>query len=247
MSTAIDNKKFTIGIFLDLSKAFDTVNHEILFTKLEHYGFRGIVLDWMKSYFINRKQFVQYNNHCSDLKEISCGVPQGSILGPLLFLLYINDICNVAQILEVILFADDTNVFYLHQDLHYLINTMNKEMNELSEWLKINKLTLNLEKTKYILFKPRQKRQYMPVDLFIDGTNINQVHETSFLGVVLDENITWKLLISYIASKISKSIGIILRSSFYLFKSSLKTLYYGLVYPYLQYCNIVWRQPISRT
>ena len=109
--TAIDNKKFTIGIFLDLSKAFDTVNHEILFTKLEHYGFRGIVLDWMKSYFINRKQFVQYNNHCSDLKEISCGIPQGSILGPLLFLLYINDICNVSQILEVILFADDTNVF----------------------------------------------------------------------------------------------------------------------------------------
>ena len=162
--TAIDNKKFTIGIFLDLSKAFDTVNHEILFTELEHYGFRGIVLDWMKSYFINRKQFVQYNNHCSDL----------SLLGPLLFLLYINDICNVSQILEVILFADDTNVFYSHQDLHYL-------MNKLSEWLKINKLTLNLEKkTKYILFKPRQKRQYMPVDLFIDGMNINQVHETSF-------------------------------------------------------------------
>ena len=117
--TAIDNKKFTIGIFLDLSKAPDTVNHEILFTKLEHYRFYGIVLDWMKSYFINRKQFVQYNNHCSDLKEISCGVPQGSILGPLLFLLYINDICNVSQILEVILFADDTNVFYSHQDLHY--------------------------------------------------------------------------------------------------------------------------------
>ena len=98
------------------------------------------------------------------------------------------------------------------------MNTMNKEMNKLSEWLKINKLTLNLEKTKYILFKPRQKRQYMPVDLFIDGKNINQVHETSFLGVVLDENITWKSHISYIASKISKSIGIILRSCFYLFQ-----------------------------
>ena len=100
--TAIDNKKFTIGIFLDLSKAFDTVNHEILFTKLEHYGFRGIVLDWMKSYFINRKQFVQYNNHCSDLKEISCGVPQGLILGSLLFLLYINEFCNVSQISDFI-------------------------------------------------------------------------------------------------------------------------------------------------
>ena len=151
MFTAIDNKKFTIGIFLGLSKAFDTVNHEILFTKLEHYRFRGIVLDWMKSYFIKR------NTHCSDLKEISCGVPQGSILGPLLFLLYIN-ICNVSQILEVILFVDNT-VFYSHQDLHYLMIIMNKEMNKLSEWLKINKLTLNLEKMKYILSKHRQKRQ----------------------------------------------------------------------------------------
>ena len=129
LSTATDYKKFTIGIFLDLSKAFDTVNHEIHFTKLEHYGFRGFVLDWMKSYFISRKQFVQYNNHYSDLKEIICGLPQGSILGPLLFLLYMNNICNVSQILEVILFADNTNVFYSHQDLHYLMNTMNKEMN----------------------------------------------------------------------------------------------------------------------
>ena len=88
ISSAIDEKKFTIGIFLDLSKAFDTVDHEILFNKLEHYGFRGTTLDWIKSYFCNRNQFVQYNNHCSDLKKICCGVPQGSILGPLFFLIY---------------------------------------------------------------------------------------------------------------------------------------------------------------
>jgi retron-type reverse transcriptase len=128
ISSAIDEKKFTIRIFLDLSKAFDTVDHEILFNKLEHYGFRGTTLDWIKSYFYNRNQIVQYNHHCSDLKKICCGVPQGSILGPLFFLIYINDICNVSKTLELILFADDTNVFYSHENFEYLVNSLNDEL-----------------------------------------------------------------------------------------------------------------------
>ena len=105
---------------LDLSKAFDTVNHIILFDKLEHYGIRGLALDWIRSYFSNRKQYVEYNGHRSLRNEISCGVPQGSILGPLFFLLYINDINNASNLLNLILFADDTNVFMSHKDLNCL-------------------------------------------------------------------------------------------------------------------------------
>ena len=107
------NKKFTIGIFLDLSKAFDTVDHEVLFLELEHYGILGLALEWVKNYFSNRHQYVEYIALHSCSKNIKCGVAQGSILGPLLFLIYMNDICNASIISEFILFADDTNVFIL--------------------------------------------------------------------------------------------------------------------------------------
>ena len=125
ISTAFDRGEFSVGIFLDLSKAFDTVNHVILFDKLEHYGIRGLALDRIRSYFSNRKQYVEYNGHRSLRNEISCGVPQGSILGPLFFLLYINDINNASNLLNLILFADDTNVFMSHKDPNYLSVMLN--------------------------------------------------------------------------------------------------------------------------
>ena len=143
ISTAFDRGEFSVGILLDLSKAFDTANI-ILFDKLEHYGIRGLALDWIRSYFSNRKQYVVYNGHRSLRNEISCGVPQGSILGPLFFFLYINDINNASNLLNLILFADDTNVFMSHKDLNYLSDILNLEMDKLSIWFKANKLSLNL-------------------------------------------------------------------------------------------------------
>jgi retron-type reverse transcriptase len=115
ISGAVDNKEFSVGVFIDLSKAFDTLNHDILLNKLEFYGVRGITLELFKSYLNNRRQFVFYNGASSCLKQIVCGVPQGSILGPLLFILYINDIVNCSNILAFILFADDTNLFYYNR------------------------------------------------------------------------------------------------------------------------------------
>ena len=135
----------TIGIFLDLSKAFDTVNHNILFHKLQHYRIRGIALDWFKNYFSNRQQFVQYNGICSQKMTIECGVPQGSILGPLLFFLYVNDICNVSSIFPFVLFADDTNLFYSHKNISDLIDQVNRELNKLSNWFSANRLSINLK------------------------------------------------------------------------------------------------------
>ena len=116
ISLAIDQKEFAVGVFLDLSEDFDTtIDHKILFDKLAYYGIRGLALDWVKSYFSNRLQFVQFNNYCSNA-NIRCGVPQGSILGSLFFLIYINDIINVSKILDSILFADDTNIFFSHKN-----------------------------------------------------------------------------------------------------------------------------------
>ena len=133
ISSAFDRREYAIGVFLDLSKAFDTVNHAILIDKLEHYGIRGLALEWVKSYFSERAQFVEFNNVRSSPQEISCGVPQGSILGPLFFILYVNDLNN-ASLLDVILFADDTNLFISHNDPGYLNDTLNRELNKLSTW-----------------------------------------------------------------------------------------------------------------
>ena len=131
-----------------------------------------------------------------------CGVPQGSILGPLFFLLYINDIINTSTILQLILFADDTNVFVSHKDKDCLTNILNAELNKLSIWFRANRLSLNLKKTKFIVFKPCQKRTNQTIQLLIIiSQTIDQVKETVFLGVMMDENLNWKSEISHVANR----------------------------------------------
>ena len=117
LANAIDNKEYTMGVFIDLSKAFDTINHEILLAKMQHYGIRGTPLKWFESYLSGREQFVNFNGYCSSYKLVKCGVPQGSVLGPLLFLICINDICNVSSALDILLFADDTSIFFFSQEV----------------------------------------------------------------------------------------------------------------------------------
>ena len=136
-------------------------------------------MDWIRSYFSNRKQYVEYNGHHLLRNEISCGVPQGSILGPLFFLLYTNDINNASNLLNLILFADDTNVFMSHKDLNYLSDMLNLKMDKLSIWFKANKLSLNLKRTKFMVFKPRQKHSICNIQISIDNQNIVKVKETN--------------------------------------------------------------------
>ena len=143
IKNTIDNGKYGCGIFIDLKKAFDTVNHKILLTKLEHYGIRGNLLNWFESYLSNRKQYVFYNGVSSDIASVTCGVPQGSVLGPLLFLIYINDLPNISSKLSFFLFADDTNIYYESSNLIELEKTINKELKLLSLWLNLNRLALN--------------------------------------------------------------------------------------------------------
>ena len=134
INNAVEEKKSSIGIFLDLSKAFDTIDHNILLYKMDYYGFRGIVYEWFKSYLSNRKQYVNVNSNRSGLQHIICGVPQGSILGPLLFIIYINDITNTSDVLDFILFVDDTTILYSHKNIASQINFINRELFEVSNW-----------------------------------------------------------------------------------------------------------------
>src|ERR1043165_1048042 len=158
ISTVIDKNEFAIGIFLDIAKAFDTVDHNILLAKLQNIGIRGINLCWFRNYLTNRQQLVASRGHLSKLRLIKFGVPQGSVLGPLLFLLFINDLPNASPLVDFILFADDSNVFISHKTYEGLFQLVNQELQKVADWFKSNKLSLNLKKTNYILFCSHRKK-----------------------------------------------------------------------------------------
>ena len=189
ITKAIDDKKFTVGLFIDLKKAFDTIDHEILLKKLYFYGVRGTAYNWIESYLSSRFQYCCYNSVSSAKLPISCGVPQGSILGPLLFILYINDMANVSTLLKFIIFADDTNIFYSHKSLVEIQKVMNTELCKLSLWFKCSKLSLNVLKTNFIIFRTKSKKLNMDVNLNIDNIiseNKNKagaIHERNLINL----------------------------------------------------------------
>ena len=246
---SFERNQYTLGVFIDLSKAFDTVNHSVLIKKLQMYGIRGINLAWFCSYLANRKQYISLGH---DLKtgtqNILCGVPQGSILGPLLFLLYVNDLPN-SSVLDPIMFADDTNLFFEHTDLRILFSMVNDELEKIYEWFNANKLSLNADKTKYSLFHKPSKTDDLPLLLpkvLINDKEVERVGSIKFLGVLLDEHLSWKEHVRYTENRVAKSIGSLYRAKAFLGKHSLLTLYYSYIHTYLNYANLLWAS-INRT
>ena len=237
---ALNNSDFILGVCIDLSKAFDTVDHSILLRKLYYYGIRGVAYNWLKSYLSERKQCVNFENTFSNTCNISCGVPQGSILGPILFLLYVNDLALVSKVLFLIMFADDTNLFLTGKNINDLINIMNNELAKIKEWMNANKLSLNVTKTQYMVITGFKKMPNICNDILIDGTKIAMVHSVKFLGVIIDSRLTWSDHITYIKSKMSKSIGLLCKARKKLGKETLLTLYHSFISPYLLYGIEIW-------
>ena len=240
ISKALADDEYVLGVFLDFSKAFDTVDHSILFQKLEFYGVRGLALNWFKSYLSQREQFVEYNGATSSRDHITCGVPQGSILGPLLFLLYINDLCNASKKVFALLFADDSNMFLSGKNPNALVKEMCVEMSFVVDWLKLNKLSLNLKKTHFMLFKRPKSKPVINEKLIIDNVIIEKVVHTKFLGVMIDECLDFKKHIKYTKGKISRGVGILRKCKPFVDNRIMKTLYNTFVYPYFTYCIEVW-------
>ena len=238
----MDKNELPLNIYIDLSKAFDSLNHKILLDKLKHYGIRGKSNDLLKNYLNERVQYVELNETRSNFCKIRCGVPQGSILGPLLFIIYVNDIINITQLLHPILYADDITLMTSINptgERKEVVTAINKELNDIYDWLKTNKLSLNVAKTKCMVFHTPQRNVTLP-DLYIHGKKLEFVQEFTFLGIILDKHLSWKPHINLVAKKISKACAILHKLKHNLPWYILRIIYNCLILPHLNYGLIIW-------
>ena len=238
----LDNNEIPINIYLDLSKAFDTLDHNILLHKLSYYGIQNTALKVFESYLSNRKQYIDIKDNQSEKLMISTGVPQGSILGPLLFLIYVNDMHLATEKFYPIIYADDTT---LSATLNTFgnettqTNKINNELNKILIWLKVNKLSLNISKTKAMIFHMPQKL-VNPPEIIAENIKIDYVDEFNFLVIYIDKHLSWKTHINYIANKLNKTNAVLNKLKNYLPKTVLHTIYSTLFLPHLNYGNLLW-------
>ena len=238
----LQKKNMVAGIYLDLSKAFDTVCHKILLAKLEHYGIRGEPLNWFKSYLKQRKQYTALDAYKSREQEVPYGVPQGSVLGPLLFLVFVNDIDSAVGTNKLRLFADDSNVFVVSKNPKVLKQNMVKVVIDLCNWFNANKLTINMSKTAYTIFTPDGKVPPCLNNITINKTVITRVQSVKYLGILLDENLSWEEQIKEVTKKLSKTIQALKIVSKFINKHHRRILYYAYIYSTIQYGIEVYSQ-----
>ena len=238
----MDNGPLNGIIFLDLKKAFDCVDHDILIKKLFYFGCKGTTLNWFKSYLTNRKQMCKVNQVTSQPRIIRCGVPQGSNLGPILFLIYINDLPNCLRTTTAILFADDTNLTASGCSIIDIQTKLNNDLENIHQWLLANKLTLNKDKTEYMIAGSRQRITKIEGDpeVKLGNCNIKRVKETKTLGVIIDDQLKWNAHIDNVVTKVSKAIGMIRRMKNFVPQSTLISVYNATVQPHFDYCSLVW-------
>jgi hypothetical protein len=261
IGTALNKGNFCIGVFLDLRKAFDTCSHRILLTKLSKLGVNGTALQWFRSYLTDRHQKVEVNNHLSSSLPINCGVFQGSILGPLLFLCYINDIHRATE-LATFLFADDTSCLAEHNNLQTLITYVNAELQKLATWFKANKMAVNVSNTNYIIFRTRGKKidadlpdvvfnsndldsvspdpsLIQKLERIHDNNDVPKLRSFKLLGILLDEYLTFNNHIAHICSKLSRANFCLRRISNFVSTKTLRTLYFSMFHSHLLYCSTI--------
>ena len=243
LTKQMDMGEVPTNIYIDLSKAFDTLDHSILLAKLNYYGVCGLENILFREYLSGRHQYVDYNDAKSETKSVSIGVLQGSILGTLLFLIYINDLPSVTPIFYMVMYADDTTLYCNLNGVNSEVN-INNELSKISEWLSSNKLSLNIKKTKFMVFHTPQRRVNYPV-LKLNNVNIERVSQFNFLGVVVNSTLKWDKHIAHISLIISRATGVIFRLRRIYPREILLTLYNTLILPHLSYCILVWGSKIK--
>jgi len=260
IAQAFNENKYCVGVFFDLKKAFDVCSHEILIMKLERMGVVGTALEWFKSYLNNRTQFVDINGTHSRERKIKISILQGSILGPILFLCYINDLFRITNLLTL-MFADDTFSVKSGSDLNQLIATVNVEINKMAVWFRANKLAVNKNKTKYIIFRTKGKtiEANTPEVIFNENepdcpfnpnfvTTLERVHDNNpnidcrsykLLGILLDEHLSFDYHVNQLTKKLSKSLFCIRMAKNNLNPAGLRSIYFALIHSHLSYCPII--------
>ena len=219
-----------------MSKAFDCVDHSILLNKLHHFGIRGVAFKWFESYFLEREQIVTYANEISLNKNlVKCGTPQGSVLAPLLYLIYVNDMYSCTCETTPIFYADDTTLISFQNSENDVVNSINRDLAQVNEWLICNKLTLNSGKSKFIMFERKKKKEGCDLHVAINDDKIKRVSTTKFLGILINEKLSWKEHMMKILSKIQRNLGLIYKIKHYLNKNVLLQLYYSMIFCHIKY------------
>lgn len=236
----MESRKYTLGLFLDIQKAFDSIHFDLLLKKLSSCGIRGIALDIVENYLHDRHQIVGINETTSAEMKLKQGVPQGSLLGPLLFLVYINDIVNIPGSSDIIMYADDTNIFFSSNSLTFLETEVNEYLAHLSNWLQQNKLRLNASKTTYIIFRPINKPLIEAVNIKYEGHTIARVKEQKFLGVWFQEELNWSAHVKHLVTALARTVGCLYKISHLVPLWLKRNMYYSLFYSKLTYGILVW-------
>lgn len=231
---AIDENKCVVAVFLDLRRAFETIDKNILIQKLQKYGIMGNELNWFKSYLNGRIQKTKVNDVISETIEVKLGVPQGSILGVLLFLIYINDIEKIINKCEIVLFADDALIYYIGENANECVQQVNQDLNDLSYWFKMNKLKLNIDKTKGMIINGITESI-----IKIDNDEIEIVNEIKYLGIIIDNKLKFHKNIDYICRKVAKKIGFMRRIRQKISMKCAIQIYNTMVKPHFEYCSSV--------
>ena len=248
-----EEKKHTVGIFIDLSKAFDTLNHTMLLQKMSRYGIRGTTLNWFRSYLKERTMRVKCSSNTtggieySAYHQLDYGTPQGSCLGPLLFLLYINDLQYSIMYSSAILFADDTTLLQGHKNLKYLKWSMEEDLKHIIDWFRANLLTLNLDKTECILFSASTSNTQLHIELELGEHKITNTTHVKFLGVWIDHKLQWNKHLNTLIMKLKQNTNLLQIGNTFLNKNSKKLVYYAHIYSHITYGLVVWGNMIEKT
>ena len=229
------------GVFIDLQKAFDAVNHDILCEKLAYYDLEEIVNFSSGLFLSNRQQFVSINGFDSSKLDIKCGVPQGSTFGPLLFLLYINDLRFALKDSIASHFADDTCILYASNKLKSIETVLNCDLKLASDWLNANRLSLNVDKSKLLIFKSKQRKfNKDSISIKLGGVKLTPTDNVKYLGLHLDQNLSWDVQTNKLSKKLSKANGILAKLRHFTPKETLILVYYSIFYSHLQYGCLLW-------